>query len=139
MKANELRIGNLLRDKVSKTELKVIELTEKDIVTYVIDRSKFPLKSGWGLEPIPLTSEILLKCGFQIRDKKYSLNYGGESMRFAILENDIRNPFILYFHGRFGFNLNEGRKNGDYCIQNVHQLQNLYWCLCGKELTFNNL
>ena len=65
MKSNELRIGNLLRDKFSKTALRVTELTEENIVTYVIDRSKYPSEKGWGLEPIPLTEEILFNFGFE--------------------------------------------------------------------------
>jgi len=139
MKANELRIGNLIYS--SSGGVKYVVGTSYKTILHSSSLESYTYYEDYdsNCEPIPLTEEILLKCGFQIRDKKYSLNYGGESMRFAILENDIRNPFILYFHGRFGFNLNEGRKNGDYCIQYVHQLQNLYWCLCGKELTFNNL
>jgi hypothetical protein len=119
MKANELRIGNLLRDKVSKTELKVIELTEKDIVIYVIDRSRFPLQSGWALEPIPLTEEWLVKLGF---DNKYSKG------KFTIIPIGKLN----YEQGRTYFNcltiLNHQPKY-------VHQLQNLYFALTSQELT----
>ena len=119
MNASELRIGNLLRDKVSKTELKVIELTEKNIVTYVIDRCRFPLQRGWALEPIPLTEEWLFKFGF---DNKY--NKG----KFTIIPIGKLN----YEQGRTYFNswtiLNHQPKY-------VHQLQNLYFALTSEELT----
>ena len=135
IQVNELRIGNLLRDKVSKTELKVIELTEKDIVTYVIDRSKFPLKSGWGLEPIPLTSEILLKCGFELTDvKTHSDNRPLTKMFYkkTLLVQHHDNglwSFII-----MGYNIVRPEMS-----QFLHQLQNLYFALTNEELTFNNL
>ena len=131
IQVNELRIGNLLRDKVSKTELKVIELTEKDIVTYVIDRSKFPLKSGWGLEPIPLTSEILLKCGFELTDvKTHSDNRPLTKMFYkkTLLVQHHDNglwSFII-----MGYNIVRPEMS-----QFLHQLQNLYFALTGEELT----
>jgi hypothetical protein len=83
---------------------------------------------------IPLDEDWFYKFKFTVRDKTFSLNYGGESMRYAILETDIRNPFIVYFHGRFGFNMNGGRKNGDYCFNEVHRLQNIYFESTNKEL-----
>jgi hypothetical protein len=134
MQANELRLGNLIYSPIEKEIVKLVAI-EQGNIPITLGKMGTSSFSGFDcLEPIPLTEEWLLKLGFQIRDKKYSLNYGGESMRFAILENDIRNPFILYFHGRFGYNLNEGRKNGDYCIEYVHELQNLYFALTKKEL-----
>lgn len=127
MQSKDLRIGNLLQDKVSKTLLEVIELNKEDITTYVIDRSKFPLKEGWGLEPIPLTEEWLIKLGFQyykplnhhrivIEDRWYSIN-SKHYFSFVDLAGDetvcMPNTKIL----------------------NVHQLQNLFHALTGQELT----
>ncbi|MBO9671946.1 MAG: hypothetical protein J7577_00765 [Sphingobacteriaceae bacterium] len=63
MKATELRIGNLLRDKLTGAILRVDELnSEGKIVTYVIDRSKYPLPKGWQLDYIPLTEDVFNKC-----------------------------------------------------------------------------
>jgi hypothetical protein len=118
MRANELRIGNLLRDKVSKTELKVIELTEKDFVTYVIDRSKFPLAKGWGIEPIPLTEEWLLKFGFE---------WYGRITGWTINEHSINEK-----NGCFEFCIN---KEFPVELKYVHQLQNIHFALTGEELT----
>ena len=139
IQANELRIGNniLLLGEVCTIEC--ISNLPKRKEMYWIKTKEFIDTKIIHFKPIPLTEEILLKCGFQIRDKNYSLNYGGESMRFAILETNIKNPFILYFHGRFGFNTESGRKDGDFCITHFHQLQNLYFALTNEELTFNNL
>jgi hypothetical protein len=117
MKATELRIGNLLRDKVSKTELEVIELTKNDIITKVIDRSKFPLKDGWGIEAIPLTKEWLLKFGFEKEEgwfkKKRLLLFNIRNMYFTTPSKDIVSVDVT----------------------GVHQLQNLYFALTNEELT----
>ena len=125
MKKNELRIGNLLRDKVSKTELKVIELTEKDIVTYVIDRSKFPLKNGWGIEPMPLTEDLLLRFDFKKIENDgvyYTLNGVNIDLDFE--------TFLINNHSdmwdNYGVKLNY-----------VHELQNLYFALTKEELKIN--
>jgi hypothetical protein len=120
MKANELRIGNLLRDKVSKTELEVIELYENNIITKVIDRSKFPLKDGWGIEYIPLTEEWLLKFGFDKKGNKGKLN--------------------VILSGNFGYKNGKTYFNSWVILESqpkyVHQLQNLYFALTGEELTY---
>jgi hypothetical protein len=121
MKVEELRIGNLLRDKVTKTELKVIELTEQDIVTYVIDRSMFPLKDGWGIEPIPLSQEWLIKFGFDgvnSANKLIQVGWNGDDF--------IHDQMSVLFKGVFITTL-----------KYVHQLQNLYFTLTGEELTLN--
>ncbi len=121
MKAEELRIGNLLQDKVSNTLLKVIELTEKDVITYVIDRSKFPLQKGWGLQPIPLTEEWLLMFG---AEKIYASLYDFEGYEFGYF-SFTEDGLIIVFQSQ------------QLCepIKYVHQLQNLYFALTGEELT----
>lgn len=133
MRAIDLRIGNILRDKISKTELKVIELTEKNIGAYVIDRSKFPLKEGWEFEPIPLTEEILLKCGFVkneehdeggLIDFRYELNLLNKSISFTSNWN-IEDCIYV--------NITQCGVDVFY----LHQLQNLYFALTGEELTVN--
>ena len=119
IQSNELRIGNLLQDKVSKTELKVIELTEKNIVTYVIDRSMFPLKDGWGIEPIQLTEEWLLNFGFE--RQPWGLVKGG-----LLFKDNIKHPCEeLTLEIGNGFRVT---------AQYVHQLQNIYFALTGEEL-----
>ena len=130
MKSTELRIGNYLQDKATKTLLKVIELTEKGIITYVIDRSKFPLAKGWGLEPIPLTEEILLKCGFGKSDEHEMGHNYNESFGF----------YYDYHFKRFRLECDDGIKHGaemDISIHFLHQLQNLYFALTNEELTVN--
>jgi hypothetical protein len=125
IQANELRIGNYVNEyNVGVLQARILDF-------------ECILNGDINYQSIELTDYWLINFGFKIIDKKYSLNYCGESMKFGILETDVKNPFILYFHGRFGFNINEGRRNGDYCIKYIHQLQNLYFALTGKELTIS--
>jgi len=123
MKVSELRIGNLLRDKVTKTELRVTKLTEQDIVTYVIDRSMFPLQDGWGIEPIPLTEERLLKFGFEDdRDNLMILRKGVFEFYFDKVDKD-------------GISLYEKWDGNFLCnVEYVHEFQNLHFALTGEEL-----
>jgi hypothetical protein len=119
IKVSELRIGNLLRDKVTKTELRVIKLTEQDIVTHVIDRSMFPLQDGWGIEPIPLTEEKLIELGAKELTPKR-----GVLKEFVLktVRIEMSNSGNFYY------------KNSKLILESFHQLQNLFFSLKGKEL-----
>jgi hypothetical protein len=117
MKANELRIGNLIKEPIESggkiCQVKRIE-TDKDGYSHYLDHCS----------PIPLTEEWLLKFGFYLdEDGNFSIN---ESV-FTIVNLrrgiDLRERFEIFSHD---FN-----PDLDY----VHQLQNLYFALTGKELT----
>jgi len=119
IKVSELRIGNLLRDKVTKTELRVIKLTEQDIVTHVIDRSMFPLQDGWGIEPIPLTEEKLIELGAkELKPKRGVL----KEFVLKTVRIEMSNSGNFYY------------KNSKLILESFHQLQNLFFSLKGKEL-----
>ncbi len=75
------------------------------------------------LSPIPLTEEILLKCGFKkIEPEGW---YRKVTEREASMELFNGSPFH-YADGNFSPDINY-----------LHQLQNLYYSLTGEELTFN--
>ena len=102
MKANELRVGNLVHaKKLSTGEQKVIEITINNIIYHS------------GYSPIPLTEEILLKCGFKD-------NCFNEWIYVKHIIDDIYSVCI--------------NQNMVCPIKYVHQLQNLYLSLTGKEL-----
>lgn len=86
-------------------------------------------------EPIPLTPEILLKCGFNVKKNHiFTLDInGGEYIMIGKLLTD--NTFRLF---EFYHIDNQGE---EVCyslipIMSLHQLQNLYFALTGEELTF---
>lgn len=75
--------------------------------------------------PIPLTTEILEKCGFK-------LEYGGQLPDYI-----QREGFMMYWYEE-KLSANFGHvKQMDREIQYLHQLQNLYFALTGKELEIN--
>ena len=99
MKAEELRMGNYIlyqKEHIIPCDLIDIELCE-------IDR-----------DPIPLTEEILLKCGF-VKGKMSNVFYLGD---FEIL-------LPTYFKYKDAHLIK---------IKHLHQLQNLYFALTGEEL-----
>lgn len=117
MKANELRIGNLLRP--DKNHLAAYG-NNPAFVTAIYD-DKFIVCNhypGKWFETIPLTEEWLLKFGFE---------YFGRMTGWV-----IGNHSINEFGDFFEFCIN---KEIPVKLQYVHQLQNLYFALTGEELT----
>lgn len=79
------------------------------------------------LEPIPLTPEILEKCGFKLWDdmSRYSIEFeNGNTFQ-------VTNCREVFLGG--GDACTEGH-GFDLKIYHLHQLQNLYFSLTGKEL-----
>ncbi len=106
MKANELRIGN--------------------IITNTIDKEVFPCQlgdieniiNGWtSYEPIPLTEEWLNRFGFEKTG-----NYKHTKRMFSVV--------LWITEADYFFHWTEGNTR----IQHVHELQNLYFDITGEEL-----
>ena len=140
MEAKELRIGNLVsvtREKDNQKYEKVVSLTAVGIETFSIkedDLIKVAVKDK--LNPIPLTEEIIVKCGFE--------KYEGDDYPFYTRHNLVISDsyygyglFIIYTD-HYGFNDPLlGANEIDVKLQDVkyvHQLQNLYFALTGEEL-----
>lgn len=116
MKANELRIGNYIKDPYNKT-IRLVSV-EKDASM---------------LTPIPLTEEWLVRFGFKklVNSCSYFIT---DILYLALCNNDFfivsteyedEEPPFLY-HPEVAHKLE---------IKYVHQLQNLYFSLTGEELT----
>lgn len=82
------------------------------------------------IEPIPITEEILIQCGFE--NVEVPINCGGtlfgykaDRFRTFILKYNLLNPtcFVEY--------------NFEQPIESLHQLQNIIMDLYGKELEVN--
>lgn len=100
MTSSDLRIGNW------------VKMISKDKY-YFIDRGQ-DLDNSQDFEPIELTEEILLKCGF--------VDYDCWLQKEGIQLFNIRN---LYYRGNFPIKAD---------IKYLHQLQNLYFALTNEEL-----
>jgi len=111
--ANELRIGNWVEiDQYGNTR-NIIRINSGSDIDQVVKLRP---------SPIPLTPEILEKCGF---DK--------EGDTYKIVTKNLDYCFKISFTGSGYFSQNAIAKQPTLYL---HQLQNLYWCLCGEELTF---
>lgn len=109
MKAIELRIGNLVKDPYEKT-IKLVSV-ERDASM---------------LRPIELTEGWLIKFGFDFKVtsvdrgfmdilESYKINYVDGKIKCILSKNDLNHKCVI--------------------VNYVHQLQNLYVCLTGEELT----
>jgi hypothetical protein len=121
MKANELRIGNLVQYSDTKEVANIYQIEHRYKSVYRIN----DLNDNNQIEPIPLTEEWLLKFGFE-KDERY-----GDKV--SVIEIKKCKEFILMFDDRDeSYFLCD--TDVDTCLKHVHQLQNLYFCLTGTEL-----
>jgi hypothetical protein len=126
MKANELRIGNILMF----TDFPTRE--ERVICGYDIafaEKEPDWLDAFW--TPIPLTDEWLLRFGFEKRD--FPFNQRWVFNDFKIEHQGINFAYVLWSQSAPHLTQFIG-----HC-QYVHQLQNLYFALTGQELELKEL
>jgi hypothetical protein len=133
MKASELRIGNWVEVEGFCCTVSELNITDVTITNHVAYENDVFCLLGNGVEPIPLTEEWLLKFGFvkdaQIFDIQY---YEKQFLKAATLSIQLCNGICEKRNAGIGYDL-EWIFIGD--IIYVHQLQNLYHALTGKELT----
>lgn len=113
----DLRIGNFVE---LNGEIKPVEAIGYDKISVI---GRYWLDDQ--LNPIPLTEEILIKCGFEKEETIYYFPL--ELSKFY-----IRNPYK-------GSNIWRIKTDPENTIAEVcflHQLQNLYFALTGQELTY---
>jgi hypothetical protein len=119
--ANELRIGNLVCYHGDEDLPCLLDATDiKNIADKYMNNDEIH-------SPIPITEEILLKCGFE-------LNYGGQLPDYI-----QRGGFVLFWYeeklsANFGYMADLSVE-----IQYLHELQNLYFALTGTELIVSPL
>lgn len=135
---NELRIGNIIlcNDKISK----VLGLTIHngwgsvwvDSFIYEYDDSSLLSRCN----PIPITEEWLIKLGFNKKGIEKEINFEG-AIKY---ENEKVFDMVFYFELEFYYIIDVNTdKYEDYVyttkiFKYIHQLQNLYFALTGKEL-----
>ena len=123
IKANELRIGNYVH---------VGEMLTAPITSIIPELCN-------AYEPVVLTPEILLACGFDIEPQKPKTWYKffkrehDENYSSVFIGQLDEDPSGMYYSGFSSptswVNINN--------IYHLHQLQNLYFALTGQELTVN--
>jgi len=121
--SNELRKGNYLNVHVAGA-FKVKEIKEFDVVFEGIEDKGFYDYSI--LHPIELSPEVLEKFGFEKYIEK-PIGYWKELDHFKSGE----------FHLQYEKEFTIKHKSTGPVIKYLHQLQNIYFCLCGEELQVN--
>ena len=113
MNANELRIGNMVYKSLKSGQGRTVinPIGCQDIVRIFEDIGSF------NYAPIPITEDILLKCGFEYDFISYNLHFG-----------------IDWHNGVLRFSQGKGKTIFLPCTH-LHQLQILYFALTQKELT----
>lgn len=115
MKANEFRIGNHIN---YDNRTIVVQLSDLMIMSNPLNSDRF--------ETTKLTEEWLLKFGFE---KNHYFEW-----TIDVKNEDCLSDFVLKYNSVYGFRLSQ---EGCYVyseIKYVHQIQNLYFALTGKEL-----
>jgi hypothetical protein len=136
VKANELRIGNYFNHRLSYQPLKVKEI-KNDVV---IDEKNMSCCYLY-IEPIPLTEQILLKCGFEkiksfVDWTKRNHVLKSKDFNFPVYDHMNINMYFYSLNGNNYFFYN-GIDISVNNMPNLHQLQNLYFALTTQELEVN--
>ena len=116
----EIRIANYI-----EYNGEIIKLDGSLLCCYIQNELEFPLN------PIPLTEEILLKFGFKYREFLNDFFIKLDDHNILIAEKEVI-WFAIY-------KCEENQRK--YFLTKryyAHQLQNLFFSLCGEELTFKN-
>lgn len=126
MQPKELRIGNYISD----LDGKIIKVEELTICAPYTTKKRINNLPFDYYKPIPLTEEILLKCGFEFNDSShYQISKPSifiEELRYVYNINDFE---IILFKGIYYY-----KYNNNIEVKYLHQLQNLFFSLCGEEL-----
>lgn len=133
--AKDLRVGNLVfRNGECLVSSIVQEFRKEPYFIEVMDRGEmFEQCFESEVEPIPITEEKLLKCGFKYRKSGIGgqdswAGYGDWHLNDIALWCDRRNADVFYFD-----------RNWDWKVRYVHELQNLIHSLTRQELIINRI
>ena len=131
MRAEELRIGNLVYYNGNKNEIGVVtgmqSTATKQCYIYLNNRVNNTLDLDL-IKKIPLTEEWLLKFGFEYN------NYP-DSLTLNVLSFGSLNAYSISKDLTIGLSTQSRYMFGTTKIKHVHELQNLYFALTNNELT----
>ena len=126
MNLQELRIGNYVSMNFDKEGQEYIiptivkELSE--VNCRVLSKGEVFVTHYDNIKPIPLTEDILLKCGAKLEGSEWQIEYDDTAF---IFEGSLGRGF--YYTGGEGCKLS-------VLFYNLHELQNLFRPITGEEL-----
>jgi hypothetical protein len=128
MKLNELRIGNYIKLMLNDEEFAIIQVTLNDLDA--VDNKKGVY------EPLPLTEDWLLKHGFSVKNFDYSIPISECKVVWLTLipQDEECSAYSVCVTQTDEDEEDQNAFLSD--ISYVHQLQNLYFALTGKELDY---
>lgn len=125
MNVTQFRLGNYVQNikgDILRVELLDIQdSADTSITAWGVKNSAFGSSDDM-IFPIPLTEEILLKCGFREKERYFIKDY-----------IQLLKPIGVHSYRHILFS--NGKRSVE--IQHLHQLQNLYFALTNEELTIN--
>jgi hypothetical protein len=126
MKLNELRIGNYIKLMLNDEDFAIVQVTLNDLDA--VDNKKGVY------EPLPLAEDWLLKHGFSVKNFDYSIPISEcKVVWLTLIPQD--EECTAYSVCVTQTDEDEEDQNAFLSdISYVHQLQNLYFALTGKEL-----
>ena len=135
MNAKELRIGNFVYNSAfGSVEVCKVESITKLGIAYDSE-SRNGTCSIDNVKPIPLTEEWIVKFGFNCINKPkmaFKLYHNNENADFSsLILKEVGNNPIWVYAGNNRYTINPFTVE----IKYVHQLQNLFFFLAGRELT----
>ena len=132
--ANELRIGNMVcliaLDQKIKIE-SISKVNEGGLFTWIYNSEEYE-DSLSAIEPIPLTPDILEKCGF-VKDNNDLEFHDPDFCSWHQREFPVVGMLTTSSKGNYLFD----EETDTLRIQYLHQLQNLYYSLTNSELQIN--
>lgn len=133
IKLNELRIGNLVYFGVLIVPIKSIHIesfleNETSVYVKLNDKLSHYCLDIKDVSPIPLTEEILLKCGFEYD----TINASGYLIK--PLNTKCIDGYSDYLYIEKNQEAVKIRSVKDIEVKYLHQLQNLYFALTNEEL-----
>lgn len=132
IKANELRVGNIVNIIAIDQNIVIKSISEVDnlagLFTWLEKNEEYE-DSLTAIEPIPLSSDVLLRCGF--------IDPAGNSFGCRLEVNTVDELCWYRQDNSLRYQTKLDGFTRDFNIKNLHQLQNLYFALTGKELEIN--
>lgn len=137
IKPNEIRLGNWYNHKANwsyrnKEEIEY-SFEWEDLDWVALSECKLELTD---IQPIPLTPEVLEKCGFRESKKQpvHFINLGNPAKQLELLKSGEYFYPSIYQAAEVSSE-NDGTVYVNR-IQYLHQLQNLIYALTGQELEY---
>lgn len=120
---NELRKGNIVMVNGDKTVVEMIwpDGINEDVQPADTFNFSTRLYADYELDPIPITTKLLERCGFEFKDGLH---------KFGVFEIGMDGDDFLQMKMSVRINRAVIVK-----LQYLHQLQNIYFALTGEELT----